>query len=59
MAIEKGTLVDLICDNKAFASHRAMAAILSCILSLSPIKQALASKQLKSIYLDKLLASKG
>ncbi|MDF2879021.1 MAG: 4Fe-4S dicluster protein [Clostridia bacterium] len=59
MAIEKGTLVDLICDNKAFASHRAMAAILSCILSLSPIKQALASKQLKSIYLDKLLALKG
>jgi len=59
MAIEKGTLVDLICDNKAFASHRAMAAVLSCILNLSPVKQALASKQMKSIYLDKLLASKG
>ncbi|WP_069997413.1 4Fe-4S dicluster domain-containing protein [Cellulosilyticum sp. I15G10I2] len=58
MAIEKGTLVDLICDNKAFMSHRAMAAVLSSILSLPPIKQMLASKQLKSIYLDRLLASK-
>ena len=58
MAIEKGTLVDLICDNKALVSHRAMAAVLSCILSLSPVKQALASQQMKSIYLDRLLASK-
>ncbi|MDF2612731.1 MAG: 4Fe-4S dicluster protein [Clostridia bacterium] len=58
MAIEKGRLVDLICDNKAFMSHRAMAAVLSCILSLPPVKQVLASKQMKSIYLDRLLASK-
>jgi len=57
-AIEKGTLQNLIFDNQAFANHRAMAAVFSVILKLPPIKQALASKQLKSVYLDKLLKTK-
>ena len=56
MAIEKGMLQNLIFDNQALGSHRAMAAILSVILKLPPIKQALASKQMKSIYLDKLIS---
>ena len=56
-AIEKGTLQNLIFDNQAFANHRAMAAVFSVILDLPPLKQALASKQFKSIYLDKLLSS--
>lgn len=55
-AIEKGTLQNLIFDNQAFANHRAMAAVFAAILKLSPIKQAMASKQFKSIYLDKLLS---
>lgn len=55
-AIEKGTLQNLIFDNQAFANHRAMAAVFGTILKLPPIKQALASKQFKSIYLDKLLS---
>lgn len=55
MAIEKGTLQNLIFDNQAFASHRAMAAVLSVILKLPPLKQAMASKQMKSVYLDKLI----
>lgn len=55
-AIEKGTLQNLIFDNQAFASHRAMAALFAAILKLPPVKQALASKQLKSIYLDRLLS---
>jgi hypothetical protein len=55
MAIEKGKLQELIFDNQAFGSHRAMAAILSVILKLPPIKQMMASKQMKSIYLEKLL----
>ncbi|WP_124065529.1 4Fe-4S dicluster domain-containing protein [Clostridium sp. E02] len=55
-AIEKGTLQNLIFDNQAFASHRAMAALFETILKLPPLKQALASKQLKSIYLDRLLS---
>jgi hypothetical protein len=54
MAIEKGKLQDLIFDNQAFGSHRGMAAILSVILKLPPIRQMMASKQMKSIYLEKL-----
>jgi len=56
MAIEKGKLQELIFDNQAFASHRAMAAVLSVILKLSPVKKMMASKQMKSIYLDRLLS---
>jgi len=56
MAIEKGKLQELIFDNQAFASHRAMAAVLSAILKLSPVKRMMASKQMKSIYLEKILS---
>jgi hypothetical protein len=56
MAIEKGTLQDLIFDNRALWSHRAMAAILGVILKTPPLKQALASKQMKSRYLEALIA---
>lgn len=56
-AIEKGTLQNLIFDNEAFANHRAMAAVFGTILKLPPVKQAMASKQFKSIYLDKLLSA--
>lgn len=55
MAIEKGMLQELIFDNQALYSHRAMAAILSAILKMSPIKKIMASAQMKSVYLDKLL----
>ena len=55
-AIEKGTLQNLIFDNQAFANHRAMAAVFKVILDLPPLKQALASKQFKSVYLDRLLS---
>ena len=55
-AIEKGTLQNLIFDNQAFASHRAMAAVFGTILKLPPVKQAMASKQFKSVYLDNLLS---
>ncbi|MEL7648439.1 MAG: 4Fe-4S binding protein [Sedimentibacter sp.] len=57
-AIEKGTLQNLIFDNQAFANHRAMAAVLGVILKLPLLKQVMASKQFKSIYLDKLLSNK-
>lgn len=57
-AIEKGTLQNLIFDNQAFANHRAMAAVFGAILKLPPLKQMMASKQFKSIYLDKLLSNK-
>ncbi|MBE3065478.1 MAG: (Fe-S)-binding protein, partial [Spirochaetes bacterium] len=51
-----GKLQNLIFDNNALASHRAMAAVLGVILKLPPIKQAMASRQMKSRYLAKLLA---
>ena len=56
MAIEKGMLQELIFDNKALFSHRAMAAILSAILKMPPVKKAMASEQMKSVYLEKLIA---
>jgi len=55
MAIERGKLQHLIFDNRALASHRAMAAILGAILSLPPIKMAMAGRQLGSRYLDALI----
>ena len=56
-AIEKGMLQNLIFDNHALWNHRAMAAILGAILKLPPIKQALASQQVKSRYLGYLLSN--
>ncbi|RLB80469.1 MAG: (Fe-S)-binding protein [Deltaproteobacteria bacterium] len=55
MAIERGKLQDLIFDNQALESHRAMAAVLGVILKLPPIKQAMASQQMKSIYIETLV----
>ena len=55
MAIERGTLHDLIFDQRALWSHRAMAAILGVILRLPPLQQALASRQVKSRYLERLV----
>lgn len=54
-AIDKGMLQDLIFDNQALLSHRVMAAILSAILKLPPVKQAMAKEQMRSVYLEKLV----
>ncbi len=55
MAIERGTLQHLIFDNRVLWSHRALAGVLGVILKLPPIKQALASQQIKSRYLETLI----
>jgi hypothetical protein len=55
MAIERGKLQNLIFDNHALASHRAMAAILGVILRLPPLKQLMASDQMRSNYLVRLI----
>ena len=55
MALERGNLQDLIFDNKALLSHRMMGAILGVILRLPPLKQALATQQVKSRYLEALV----
>jgi formate hydrogenlyase subunit 6/NADH:ubiquinone oxidoreductase subunit I len=55
MAIERGKLQHLIFDNRVLWSHRALAAVLGVILKLPPLKQALASQQVKSRYLEALI----
>ncbi|MGE4498228.1 MAG: 4Fe-4S dicluster domain-containing protein [Deferribacterales bacterium] len=54
MAIERGGLEHLIFDNRALFSHRAMAAVLGAVLKLPPVKQAMASEQIKSRYFGRL-----
>jgi ferredoxin len=55
MAIERNKLQNLIFDNRAMLNHRIMAAILGAILKLPPLKQALAMKQVKSRYLERII----
>ena len=56
MAIERGKLQNLIFDNQVLWSHRALAGVLGVILKLPPVKQILASKQIKSRYLEALIS---
>ena len=56
MAIERGKLQNLIFPEQGLASHRALAAVLGVILRLPPVKQVMASEQIKSRYLEGLLA---
>lgn len=55
MAIEKGKLQNLIFDNQAHMSHRAMAAVLGVILKLPPVNKIMASNQMKSRYLEAII----
>ncbi len=57
-AIEAGKLQHLIFDNQAHFNHRVLASILGVILKLPPVKQIMASKQVKSKYLTKLIERK-
>ena len=56
MAIERGKLQNLIFSEQGLASHRALAAVLGVILRLPPLKQIMASEQIKSRYLEGLIA---
>jgi ferredoxin len=55
-AIERGKLQNLLFDNQAYASHRALGAVLGAIMKLPPVKRAMARKQMDSRYVDALLA---
>ena len=55
MAIERGKLQHLIFDNRVLFSHRALAAVLGVLLKLPPVKQAMASQQIKSRYFEHLI----
>ncbi len=45
----------MIFDNQVLRSHRALAGVLGAILKLPPVKQVLASQQVKSRYLEALI----
>jgi ferredoxin len=55
MAIERGGLQDLIFDNRVLWNHRALAAVLGVVLRLPPVSQVMASRQVKSRYLEYLI----
>jgi ferredoxin len=55
MAVERGKLQNLVFDNHLLFSHRAMAAVMGAVLKLPPMKQLMASQQLKSRYLERLI----
>jgi ferredoxin len=55
MAIERGTLQELILNNKVLWNHRLLAAVLGVILKLPPVKQAMASQQVRSRYVRYLI----
>jgi Fe-S-cluster-containing hydrogenase component 2 len=56
MAIERGDLQNLLFDNRVLWNHRALAAVLGVVLRLPPIHQAMASRQVKSRYLEYLIS---
>ena len=55
MAIERGDLQNLLFDNRTLWNHRALAAVLGVVLHLPPIKQVMASQQVKSRYMEYLI----
>jgi len=55
MAIERGNLQNLIFDNRVLWSHRMLSAFLGAVLNLPPLQRTLASRQVKSHYLETLI----
>ena len=55
MAIERNCLQNIVFDNQVLFSARALAALLGVIFRLPPAKQILASKQLRSRYLETMI----
>jgi ferredoxin len=54
MALERGKLQDVIFDNRVLWSHRTLATLLGVLLRLPPLKQAMATEQMRSKYLEAL-----
>jgi ferredoxin len=55
MAIERNTLQHIIFDNQVLYSHRALAILLGVIIKLPPVQRLLASRQLRSRYLETMV----
>ncbi len=54
-ALERGKLQEILFDNPDKVSHRVMSSFLRSILSLSPAKRLLASQQIKSKFIQRML----
>jgi ferredoxin len=59
MALERGQLADLLFDDRTLASHRILGAVLGAILRLPLVKRGLVAEQVKSRYLEAVLARFG
>ncbi len=59
MAVERGKLQHLIFDNQVLWHHRLLAGVLGAILDLPPVKRVMASEQVKSRYLEAVVARMG
>ena len=59
MALERGQLAELLFDDRTLASHRILGAVLGAILRLPPVRRGLASGQVKSRYLEAVIARLG
>ncbi|MBD3166660.1 4Fe-4S dicluster domain-containing protein [bacterium] len=59
MALERGKLHNLLFDRRDLVSHRVMGAVFGAILNLPPVKRALCREQVKSRYLEYLVAKAG
>jgi ferredoxin len=55
MAIERGQLAELLCDDRTLASHRILGSVLTAVLKLPPVQRALAGRQVRSRYLEALI----
>lgn len=55
MAIERGTLVHVVLNNRVMENYQALAAFLGVLFKLPPFKQILANKQLQSRYLETII----
>ncbi len=55
MAIERNTLSHVLLNNQVMSNYRSLAAFLGVIFHLPPAKQILASRQLKSRYLETMV----
>lgn len=58
-AVDRGTLADLVANDPAKLSHRAIGAILRAVLALPPAKQLLAREQVRSRFVAAMLAGAG
>lgn len=55
MAIERDTLSHVLLNNRVMSSYRSLAAFLGVIFSLPPAKRLLASRQIRSRYLEAMV----